>query len=88
MEKQCLAVLENGEECSQFNDKHHALILCSRPPVTDRIFQGVLLTFLSIQIEKKRCCIFHLIINQRNKTSVDSVKPRRTLDLSVSLSLG
>ena len=65
VEKQCLAVLENDEECSQFNDKHHALILCSRPPVTDRIFQGVLLTFFRVQIEKKD--ILHFSFNHKSK---------------------
>ena len=64
-EKRCLAVMENDEECSELNDKYHALILCSRPPVSDRIVEAVSSDFLERTVTEKE--MLHFSFNHRFK---------------------
>merc|ERR1712115_218909 len=47
------------------NDKYHALILCSRPPVSDRIIEAVLSDFLERTVTEKE--ILHFSFNHRSK---------------------
>ena len=64
-EKRCLAVLKNDEKCLELNDKYHALISCSRPPVSDRIVEAVLSDFLERTVTEKE--ILHFSFNHRSK---------------------
>ena len=64
-EKRCLAVLENDRECLQFNDKYHALLSCTRPPVSDRIVGKVLSYFLEHSVTDIE--IIHFFFNHRCK---------------------
>ena len=64
-EKRCLAVLENDRECLQFNDKYHALLSCTRPPVSDRIVGKVLSYFLERSVTDME--IIHFSFNHRCK---------------------
>ena len=64
-EKRCLSLLENNEDCTRLNDRHHALLSCPRLAISSRSLGDILSEFIDRPVSDAE--ILHFSFNHRNK---------------------